>query len=126
MKQKIRLGVPAAGCVLMFVFSCVFAALLAAVYGGGVLSLEHMPLSAGIVTFLACFLGSFWVSGKAERMPLPNALISSAAYLLLVFVLRGLVFRSVGDRVFYVMIAGIIGSLLGAFLSAGRGGKKRK
>lgn len=126
MKQKIRIGVPAAGCVLMFVFSCVFAALLAAVYGGGLLSLDKMPLSAVIITFLSCLLGGFWVSGKAEKMPLPNALISAAAYLLLVFVLRGLVFRSVGERALFVIISGMIGSLLGTVASAGRAGRKRR
>lgn len=125
MKQNFKIGVPLMGSVIMLIVSLVLAALLAVLFGSGTLPLQGMPVAAWIITFFGCLLGGMWGSGKVNTMPLPTALIAVVVYLLLVFVLRGLLFGAVGDRPYILVLAALAGAVIGAVLSAGKGRKKR-
>lgn len=115
MKEKM-LDVLSGGAVIFvsaFLLCCLFAALLTA----GILPMKTMEYLAWGISFAACFLGGI----KASRggMPLPTSLMSTGAYLLLVFLLRGLIFQSVGERPLAVCGFALAGAVLGAVTSAG-------
>ena len=126
MKQGFKIGVPVTGCVMMLAVTSALAAVAAALFGGGVLPVFAMGTAAWIITFLGCLLGGIRVAGKADSMVLPGGLLAVGIYLLLVFVLRGILFQSVGDKVYIVVLAAVLGTLTGVLLSAGKGKKRRR
>lgn len=126
MKQGFKISVPMTGCVMMLAVTSALAALVAALFGGGVLPVSTMGTAAWIITFLGCLLGGMRVAGKADSMVLPGGLLAVGMYLLLVFILRGILYQSVGDKAYIVVLAAVLGTLAGVLLSAGKGKPRRK
>lgn len=99
--------------------SMALTALTAALLGGGILP-ENLIVPACVITALAALAGGMTAAGNAGSLKLPMALASGAVYLLIVFVLRGLLYGSVGERPWLMPLMAMVGALAGGLLSAGR------
>ena len=126
MKRDVNIGVPVVGSVIILAVSFVLSAVAAALFGRGVLPMSAMQSTSWIITFLGCLLGGVWVSGKTDTMVLPKGLLAGGIYLLFAFIMRGILFQSVGDKVYIPVLAGTLGAVLGAVLSAGKGKKRHR
>lgn len=112
------------GVITTLVLALVLCALGAALLGSGALPISAAGIYAWVVTVLASFFGALICAKKAGEKRLPLCLLSGGIYLLLVFVLRGLIFGDVAPRPWIVPLCVLGGSVLGAVLSSKQ--KRRK
>lgn len=110
--MKINLKHALSGAVLILLSTFALSAVFAGLLTWGVLPMRAMEYIAWLITFAACFLGG----SRAARgpMPLPMALLSGGIYLAAVFVLRGILFQSVGERPLAVVLSAVLGCGIGA------------
>lgn len=108
----------AMGVAVMLALSLGFAALTAALVGGGLLPVGAMGPAACIVTVAAALLGALLCGKRAGKARLPLCLCTWAVYLLIVFVLRGLIFKTVGESPWVIPCCGLVGAIPGALLSS--------
>lgn len=123
--KKIKAGPLFSGVLVMLLVSLGLSAIFAFLFSGGVLPLGAMRVVAWGITLVCCFLGGLWISNRVSTMPLPMTLGAVACYLLLIFVLRGLIFGTVAEPVAPVVGMAAVGGILGALVAAGKGGKRR-
>lgn len=112
------------GVIATLVISLGLCAVGATLLGSGILPISAAGIFSYAVTVLASLLGALVCAKKAGEKRLPLCLTAGIIYLLLVFVLRGLVFKDVGTRPWIVPICVLGGSILGAVLSSKQ--KRRK
>lgn len=112
------------GVVSTLLASLVLCAIGAAMLGSGVLPISAAGIFSYVVTVIASLLGALICAKKAGEKRLPLCLAAGAVYLLLVFVLRGLIFGGVAERPWIVPICALGGCVLGAVLSSKQ--KRRK
>lgn len=112
------------GVVTILVISLGLSALAAALIGGGILPISASGAAAWGITVIASLLGALICAGKAGEKRLPLCLASGVIYLLLAFILRGLMFGEVAGRPWIVPVCVLLGSLLGALASSKK--KRRK
>ncbi len=112
------------GVIVTLAVSLGLCALGAALLGSGVLPISAAGIFSYAVTVLASFLGALVCAKKAGEKRLPLCLAAGGVYLLLVFVLRGLIFGGVASRPWIVPLCVVGGSILGAVLSSKQ--KRRK
>lgn len=112
------------GVIATLAVSLGLCALGAALLGSGAMPISAAGVFSYVVTVLASFLGALLCAKKAGEKRLPLCLTSGAVYLLLVFVLRGLIFGGVAQRPWIVPICVLGGCVLGALLSSKQ--KRRK
>lgn len=118
--KKFKIGLLFGGVGIMAVVSLLLGALFAALFSLGVLPLGAMEGVSWGITLVGCFLGALWVSRRAETMPLPISLGAVIFYLFDIFILRGLIFRTVGENVLILFLTGIFGVVVASFLAVGR------
>lgn len=107
------------GAAAMLLLSMVLAGILAALMETGRVPVRDLGVPACGITILAALAGA-WVCGKGvSKARLPLGLGACGLYLLTVFVLRGLIFYSVGERLWQIPLCAVLGTLAGAMISAG-------
>ena len=112
-----------AGVLVLIVLFCGMAA--AAVIGAGTLPVSALPaLSCGI-TCLAAAVGGAVCGVKAGTARLPLSLAVSGLYLIAAFVLRGVLFGTMGERPWILVLSAAAGALIGAVLSSKRPRRRR-
>lgn len=127
--KKMNLGPMFGGVGVMAAVSLVLSAIFSALISSGVVPVGAMEGLGWGITLVAAFAGAFWVARRAERMPLPMAFGAFISYLLVIFVLRGILFHTVGDKLLLPVLLGGVGTLMGAVLASGMGngrGKRKK
>ena len=112
------------GMIATILASLLLCAIGAALLGSGALPISAAGIFAYAVTALAALFGALICAKKAGENRLPLCLASGGIYLLLVFVLRGLIFGDVAQRPWIVPLCVLAGSFLGAVLSSKQ--KRRK
>lgn len=112
------------GVATTILVSLALCAIGAAMLGSGVLPISAAGIFSYVVTALASFLGALICAKKAGEKRLPLCVAAGVIYLLLVFVLRGLIFGGVAERPWIVPICVLGGCVLGAVLSSKQ--KRRK
>ena len=126
MKYLSELKVIVAGICVMVIVCVVLAAICSGTVLWGWIPGGSLRVVGAVVTFLAAMTGGWFVAGCASGGPLPKALATAAGYLAIVFILRGLVFRTVGEGVWLPALTAVLGAAAGAFLTAGKGKKRRR
>lgn len=106
------------GVAVILVISLALAAVSAALIGGGLIPSGAMSVLAYGGAVAASLLGAISCGRQATSARLPLCLISCGIYLLLVFVLRGLIFRTVGTSLWIVPVCVLGGAVVGAMLSS--------
>ena len=112
------------GIVTTLVISLGLSALMAALIGGGMFPIASAGIAAWVVTGIASLIGALVCAGKAGEKRLPLCLAAGVVYLLLVFVLRGLLFGGVAQRPWIIPLCVLLGSISGALASSKK--KRRK
>lgn len=113
-----------AGILAALAVSAVLSAIFAALVSSGALPLSAMWILAVVISLFAGFLCGFVSASKFKKQKLPFAILTAGIYLLLIFVLRGLCFRDISDKPWLVLIAVVVGAVVGAVLASGK--KKRR
>lgn len=126
MKTELNIKPMLSGVLLMLLAEFVLAALFAAFLNAGILPLSGGKVLGVIGVFLACLAGGWVISRGLSGLRLPFALMTAGVLLLLTFVLRGLIFGTVGEGVLLTVLAGFLGAAIGAGFGAGKSGRRRK
>ena len=105
------------GAVVMFVLSVTLTALSAVLIRGGMLPSGGTPATVCVIAFISALIGGICCAAYAKKAKLPLCLASVAVFLLCIFVLRGLIFRTVGDRPWLIPVWAVIGAVLGALIA---------
>ena len=92
----------------------------AALVTGGMVNQRALSVLAVIITALGGFFGGWTASKKAQKSPLPMAVISAALYLLLVFIVRGLLFGGVAEKPLWIILAAMIAAVAGGIVGTGK------
>ncbi len=106
------------GVLSPLLLTLVLAAVAAACVGGGMLPAGAIPAIAYAITVLASLLGAMICGKQAGKSRLPICLGSCCIYLLLIFVLRGLIYHSVSSQPWIIPVCALAGCVLGALLSS--------
>ena len=112
------------GVLTMLVISLLLSAVAAALIAAEILPVSAERIVCWIIGTLAAFLGAVVCAGRAGELRLPLCLTSAVVYLLLAFILRGLLFQDVGPQPWMMPILTVVGSVLGALMTSGK--KKRR
>ena len=113
-----KLWAMGAGLAVTMLLSLALAALSAALMEAGTIQPQHMSILVCSITVLASLLGALVCGKKAEGTRLPLCLAACAVYLLLIFVLRGLIFGTTGSSLWMIPVCAFVGSVVGAMLSS--------
>ena len=111
----------AVGVLATLLFSLLLTAIAASLAGRGILPISVVPIL--VITSVSALLGGILCGTTAETARLPLCLAAGAAYLLLVFLLRGLFFHTVGPDPWRIPLCVIPSAAVGAILT---NGKKRR
>lgn len=84
-----------------------------------------VPASWGIGLFCG-LMGGMTASQKAGHQKILYAVVTALLFLLVLFILRGILFKTVAESPWGVPIASVIGSILGAMLGSKSGKRRRK
>lgn len=122
--KKSTVGAILWGVLSALAVSLMLSGLAAALAGTGTLPIGAMQYAAWLVSLLAGLAGGFMTAKQAGKQRLPLALAAAGIYLLLIFVLRGILFRSVSSQPWWIPIWIVVGAIIGA-LWASKNGKKR-
>ena len=114
----VKLWAMGTGLAVTMLLSMALAALGAALMETGALPPQHMTILVCGITVLATFLGALVCGKKADGTRLPLCLSACAVYLLLIFVLRRLIFGSMGTALWRIPVCALVGSVMGAILSS--------
>ena len=112
------------GAAAMLVLSLVLSAVAAALLSAEILPVGAEKVVCWVITALSAFLGALLCARRAGEKRLPLCVAAGVVYLLLAFVLRGLIFKEVGPQPWVVPVLVLVGSALGALASSGK--KKRR
>lgn len=122
--KKMTVGAVLWGVLSALAVSLMLSAAAAALAGTGTLPAGALKYAAWLVSLLAGLVGGFFTAKQAGKQRLPLALAAAGIYLLLIFVLRGLIFRSVSSQPWWIPVWTVAGAVIGA-LWASKKGKKR-
>lgn len=87
---------------------------------GSVLPQSVMMILGLIITGIASFSGGWVAAKKAAKSPLPMALLSVGIYLLIVFVVRGLLFGGVAEQPWWVVLVAVVAAVTGSMTATGK------
>ena len=126
MKNLSELKVIAAGILIIVVVAVLLAAICAGAVVCGLIPETAIGVVGALLTLLAAVSGGVMVGKAASGGALPKALGAAAGYLLLVFILRGTVFGTVGEGAWIPVVAAVFGAVGGVCLTAGRKKKRTR
>lgn len=98
--------------------SLVFAAVFAALVENGVIPAQSLSAIVYGISAVSALVGGILCGKKASKARLPLCVASCGIYLLIIFVLRGLVFKTVTSTPWIIPICAFIGAIIGAMLSS--------
>lgn len=124
MKDSVKIGAILWGTAMMLLASLGIGAVLAALVESGLFSAGVLSAASWGITLVAGLLGGLVTAKCAGKLRLPLALTAVLCYLLLIFVLRGLIFRTVGETPWLIPIWAVAGGVIGALLASSRAGKR--
>ncbi len=126
MKNLSEIKVVVTGIAVIIFVGAVLAAICSGAVLWGWLPEGFLRVVGAVVTFLAAMTGGGVVGRCASGGALPKALLAAAGYLILVFILRGILFGSVGERAWLPVLAALLGAIIGVLLTAGKGKKRHR
>ncbi len=109
-----------AGIVAMLFISLGLAAAGAAFVVAGWVPCGMVTWLARGISGIAALAGALLCGRKAKKASLPLCLASCGGYLLVVFILRGLIFQSVSGQAWVIPLCALLGCVAGALLSSGK------
>lgn len=124
MKNQFQIRGVLVGSGVMVLASLLLSAIVSGLLVSGILPMGALKPAGWGITLLACFLGAMVTSRQTGAMPLPASLLAGLLYLAVIFIMRGVLFKTVGDRAYMVVILALAACILGALAGAG-GGRKR-
>lgn len=124
MKNQFQIRGVLVGSGVMVLASLLLSAIVSGLLVSGILPMGALKPAGWGITLLACFLGAMVTSRQTGSMPLPASLLAGLLYLAVIFIMRGVLFKTVGDRAYMVVILALAACILGALAGAG-GGRKR-
>ena len=102
-------------------FTCAVSLMLAAAVSAltalGTLPISIYPAVSCCISFVASAIGAYLCGRSAPRWKLPLCITGTAVYLLVGFVLRGLIFHTVGPKLWIIPLYAAVGCVIGALLS---------
>ncbi len=113
------------GILTALAVSLILSGAASALVGAGLLPGGLRYISWG-VALLSGLSGGFMTAKQAGKFRLPLALAAVGLYLLVVFVLRGLLFKSVGLEPWRIPAWTAGGGVIGALAASGKTKKKRR
>lgn len=120
MKNLSELKVIAAGILIIVVVAVLLAAICAGAVVCGLIPETAIGVVGALLTLLAAVSGGVMVGKAASGGALPKALGAAAGYLFLVFVIRGIMFGTVGEGGWRLVLAATLGAVVGVLLAVGR------
>jgi FtsH-binding integral membrane protein len=126
MKDTIQIKALLWGVAGMLLVSLGVGALIAALVESGMFRAGVLPAASWGITLIAGLFGGLITAKSAGKLRLPLALAAVLCYLLLIFILRGLIFRTVGETPWIIPIWAAAGGVIGALLASSGGGKRRR
>ena len=126
MKNLSEVKVIATGILVIVVVGAVLASVCSGAVLWGWIPESALRIVGAVVTFAAAMTGGSVVGRRTVGGALPKALIAVVGYLALVFILRGLLFRSVGEGAWLPVLASALGAVSGVLLTVGKGKKCRR
>ena len=108
----------ALGAVFCFVVSLLLAALVSALISSGTLPGEGIAFAVPVITLISAGIGGMIAARKAGSQRLAAALLCAVLYLLVAFVLRGLIYGSVSQKAWLIPALAAGGSVLGSILAS--------
>lgn len=121
---KNRIWAVVFGVAAMMVLSLLLSAVAAALISAELLPVGAEKVICWVITALSAFLGALICARRAGEKRLPLCVASGVVYLLLAFVLRGLIYKEVGPKPWAIPVLALAGSALGALAASGK--KKRR
>jgi FtsH-binding integral membrane protein len=126
MKDTMKIGALLWGVAGMLLVSLGVGAVMAALVERGMFRANVLPAASWGITLAAGLVGGLITAKSAGKLRLPLALAAVLCYLLLIFILRGLIFRTVGETPWIIPIWAAVGGVIGALLASGRGRKRHR
>ena len=104
----------------IFISAMLLCIPISALILSGAIPQSGLGIFAGMITAVCCFLGGYVAAKRAGKMPLPVALLAAGLYLLIGFILRGLIFGGVGSRPWIMVIVAAVAAVIGSMAAAGK------
>ena len=123
--EKRNLYAAMIGSAVMLLLSLGLSALSAGMVSKGIVPYKHMEAAGWMITAISALIGSAVCGRMADSGRLPMCMLAGILYLLISFMLRGLFFRSVGERLWTVPVCVLVPAALGAILASGERKRKR-
>ena len=108
----------ALGAGFCFAVSMLLTALAAALISSGTLPGEGITVAAPVITLISAGIGGMIAARKAGKQRLAAALLCAALYLLVSYILRGLIYRSVSPKLWLMPVVAAAGAVLGSVLAS--------
>jgi FtsH-binding integral membrane protein len=126
MKDSIKIGSLLWGVAVMLLASLGIGAVAAALVESGMIRAGVLPAASWGITMLAGLFGGLATAKRAGKLRLPLAIAAAVCYLLLIFILRGLLFRTVGQTPWMIPIWTLAGGVIGALIASSGNGKRHR
>lgn len=126
MKTEFKFGPVLFGSLTMLMVELILAAICGGLVLSGLFSANAMPVMACVGAVLACFCGGNLAAKKCSSLRLPVALVSAVLFLLVIYVLRGCIFGTVGDRPWRMVLSAVFGAFCGVLPGTGNVKKRRR
>jgi FtsH-binding integral membrane protein len=126
MKDSAKIKALLWGISVMLLVSLGVGALMAAFVESGMLRAGALTVVSWGITVIAGLLGGLVTAKRAGKLRLPLALAGVLCYLLLIFVLRGLLFHTVSETPWIVPALTASGGVIGALIASSGDGKRHR
>jgi FtsH-binding integral membrane protein len=126
MKDTIQIRALLWGVAGMLLASLGLGAVIAALVESGMFHASVLPAASWGITLVSGIFGGLITAKSAGKLRLPLALAAVLCYLLLIFILRGLIFRTVGETPWMIPVWTAAGGVIGALLASSGTGKRRR
>ena len=119
--KNLTIGALIWGVLTALVTALALSAIAAALVGAGMLPAGGLKYVSWGITLLTGLAGGFMTAKQAGKLRLPLALATVGLYLLIVFVLRGLLYKNVCAEPWWIPIWTALGGIAGALAASGKG-----
>ena len=104
--------------LVTLILSLLLSGAAAALASAGILPVAAMPAFACGITVISAFCGAAVCGLQVKAARLPLCMAGGIVYLLLVFVMRGLIFRSVGENLWSIPVCVLLSAMAGAVVTS--------